>query len=73
MHYELRLGEIQSLNNVSHVTDTRETGPLPGEPPLTSLPLLIGLDLFMGDVEHTALRLLLLISKVGTITEVEVH
>ena len=33
MHYELRLGEIQSLNNVSHVTDTRETGPLPGYPP----------------------------------------
>ena len=43
MHYELRSGETRSLNNVSHVTDTRETGPVPGVPPP-----LIGLDLFMG-------------------------
>ena len=35
MHYELRSGETRSLNNVSHVTDTRETGPVPGVPPPT--------------------------------------
>ena len=77
MHYELRLGETQSLNNVSQVTDTRETGPLPGEPPPLFPPadrvgFIYGVDTRHSqsqgywDVEHNCI--LLLISYVGTIS-----